>query len=699
MSTPTVTITDNLPGIVNHATTRVTYYFDFSEPVTGLSFDDFLILNCRVSAVSGSGANWQVTTTPNLGVDLSYMGLQLMAGSVKNAAGEVNAVATNIAQVIDNLAWAPKLLLDASYRHVVDPQITLQTRLGTVVIELDPQRAPATVANMLAYVNGDFYDGTLFHRVIKNFMVQGGGFTTGMVSRTPTYDPIVLESNNGLLNLRGTIAMARTDAANSATSQFFINHVDNGFLNYSSAASPGYAVFGKVVSGLSVIDSLAQLSVGTVAGYGDVPLSEEVITALNLTRVGSALTRTGVLAVSGLEAGGSWSYSVDKGQSWKAGSGSSLTLAEGSYGAGVIQVRQTDGLGNASVTPGVMVRALVVDTTAPLVQALSPADEALAVAPTRNIELVFSEAVEQGSGSIVLKTAAGVEVERFDVATSPRLALVGNTLTVNPTADLAQGTDYTLKLASGTLQDLAGNPLAGLGNYNFRTLVYPGEPASGQGKAIDVLAYSWNEHTLLHDVAVSSGGLALSTGSDGSVRLLDTSAAVVSIQASRPVPIDELEATDAAVNLQDAIAILKMVVGLNVNAGHPLSPYQALAADFDGNGAVELNDAIGVLKHVVGLTGVGTPKPGWQFVDEASAAVAAITADALHPGQPVAVAVDLSGSARVFKLGLVAYLRGDVDGCYAAATGAMDLDTERPDYLTDLSTAHSLNLSQFGVYG
>ena len=102
-------------------------------------------------------------------------------------------------------------------------------------------------------------------------MVQGGGLTTGLVSKTPTYDAIVLESNNGLSNLRGSIAMARTSVADSATTQFFVNQVDNTFLDYSSAASPGYAVFGKVMSGLSVIDSIAQMPTTTVGPYSDVP--------------------------------------------------------------------------------------------------------------------------------------------------------------------------------------------------------------------------------------------------------------------------------------------------------------------------------------------------------------------------------------------------------------------------------------------
>jgi cyclophilin family peptidyl-prolyl cis-trans isomerase len=168
---------------------------------------------------------------------------------------------------------APKLVTDASFRFLVEPQVTLQTGLGTVVIQLDPKHAPVTVANMLAYVNDAFYDGTLFHRVIKGFMVQGGGFTTGMVTRAPTYDAIVLESNNGLSNLRGTIAMARTDVANSATSQFFINHVDNGFLNYSTT-SPGYAVFGKVIQGMELVDAIALEPTGVVGGMSDVPLTE-----------------------------------------------------------------------------------------------------------------------------------------------------------------------------------------------------------------------------------------------------------------------------------------------------------------------------------------------------------------------------------------------------------------------------------------
>jgi cyclophilin family peptidyl-prolyl cis-trans isomerase len=368
MAIPTLTITDNVAGIVNRATSNVIYNFAFSEPVTGLSADDLLTLNCDVVAVTGSGANWQVSVTPYQNVALYYMGLQLQAGRVSNALGEVNTVTTNTAQFVDTLVLPPKLVTDASYRFVVNPQVTLQTGLGAIVIELDPQRAPAAVANMLAYVNQSFYDGTLFHRVINGFMVQGGGLTPSMASKTGLYDPIVLESNNGLSNVRGTIAMARTNAPDSATSQFFINQVDNLFLNYSSTVSPGYAVFGKVLSGLSVVDGLAKVPVGTVGAYADTPLTQELITSLQQTTAGSALSRTGVLGVSTSEQYTTWSYTLNGGKTWQQGTGNSFTLPEGTYEAGTVQVRQTDYAGNTTLTPGLFTSVLVVD---PALQKLS----------------------------------------------------------------------------------------------------------------------------------------------------------------------------------------------------------------------------------------------------------------------------------------------------------------------------------------
>lgn len=137
------------------------------------------------------------------------------------------------------------------------PIVDLQTNFGTITIQLAPDKAPITVSNFSTYVNEGFYTNTIFHRVISGFMIQGGGFLTTGVQKT-THAPIILESNNGLSNLRGTIAMARTNAANSATAQFFINTVDNLFLDYASSSNPGYAVFGKVIeNSMTVADSIS----------------------------------------------------------------------------------------------------------------------------------------------------------------------------------------------------------------------------------------------------------------------------------------------------------------------------------------------------------------------------------------------------------------------------------------------------------
>lgn len=168
------------------------------------------------------------------------------------------------------------------------PQITLKTTLGDVVMELDSDAAPITVKNFLTYVNQSpsFYNGTLFHRVIPGFMAQGGGFTTGMNEKTlpVTATGITLESQNGLLNVRGALAMARTSEPNTAKAQFFVNLVDNSFLNYESASKPGYAVFGKVISGMDVIDLMATKTTTTRNGYANVPVTDITITSASQTQ-------------------------------------------------------------------------------------------------------------------------------------------------------------------------------------------------------------------------------------------------------------------------------------------------------------------------------------------------------------------------------------------------------------------------------
>jgi len=164
-----------------------------------------------------------------------------------------------------------------------NPIVVMETSMGTIEIELYQDKAPITVKNFLKYAEEKFYDGTIFHRVIQNFMIQGGGFTVDM-QRKETHDPIKNEATNGLKNERGTIAMARTSVIDSATSQFFINVKDNFFLNHKSDSPDeyGYAVFGKVVKGMDVVDKINSVKTGKKGRYQDVPIEPVVIKSIRL---------------------------------------------------------------------------------------------------------------------------------------------------------------------------------------------------------------------------------------------------------------------------------------------------------------------------------------------------------------------------------------------------------------------------------
>ncbi|MDD5179680.1 MAG: peptidylprolyl isomerase [Gallionellaceae bacterium] len=157
--------------------------------------------------------------------------------------------------------------------------VKLQTNHGNITIELDAGKAPETVRNFLDYVSSGFYDGTIFHRVIDGFMIQGGGFEPGMKQK-PTRAAIQNEAANGLTNDNYTIAMARTNDPHSATAQFFINVKDNGFLNYTASNNQGYGycVFGKVVEGKEVVDAIRQVKTGNRSGFQDVPMADVIIT-------------------------------------------------------------------------------------------------------------------------------------------------------------------------------------------------------------------------------------------------------------------------------------------------------------------------------------------------------------------------------------------------------------------------------------
>ena len=183
--------------------------------------------------------------------------------------------------VVVGLAVSSMLFFVAEGRAAANanPVVEMQTSMGTIKIELDAEKAPISTKNFMSYVDEGFYDGTIFHRVIRTFMVQGGGFEPGMKEKKKTKPPIKNEAGNGLKNKRGTLAMARTGVVDSATAQFFINVVDNAFLDHKddSPRGYGYAVFGKVIEGMEVVDKIKAVETTSKRGHDDVPVEDVVI--------------------------------------------------------------------------------------------------------------------------------------------------------------------------------------------------------------------------------------------------------------------------------------------------------------------------------------------------------------------------------------------------------------------------------------
>ncbi len=178
-----------------------------------------------------------------------------------------------------SLVWP----LTAAHAQSANPKVRLNTSAGDIVLELYPDKAPRTVENFLQYVQDKHYEGTVFHRVIDGFMIQGGGFTADMTQK-PTRGPIPLEAQNGLKNDRGTIAMARTPNPNSATAQFFINVANNDGLNAPRPDGHGYAVFGKVVEGMETVDTIRKVAVGNRGGHQNVPTTPVTINKVTLEK-------------------------------------------------------------------------------------------------------------------------------------------------------------------------------------------------------------------------------------------------------------------------------------------------------------------------------------------------------------------------------------------------------------------------------
>lgn len=184
--------------------------------------------------------------------------------------------------MLRRLVIAFLLIASVGLAQAAPVSVLMKTSHGEITLSLDPDKAPQTVQNFLRYVDEGFYNGTVFHRVIPGFMIQGGGLTAELVKKA-AHDPIENESKNGLKNLRGSIAMARTSDPHSATAQFFINHRDNPNLDYPSFDGWGYAVFGRVTQGMDVVDAIAAVATTTKAGRSDVPVETVTIESISRT--------------------------------------------------------------------------------------------------------------------------------------------------------------------------------------------------------------------------------------------------------------------------------------------------------------------------------------------------------------------------------------------------------------------------------
>ena len=269
----------------------------FSKPLTLFKLSTLCALACLLSACGGTNgfapvvtgvkvqsAQYGKTATIYLGgKDLRSNLLIDTSGACTNPTFAsnsntdtlvLNCVVTKTGDFSLVVQTAEGAAIYSTTLNVPLPQVSLITAQGSITVELDPTLAPISTNNFLSYVNKGFYRDTLFHRVIPNFVVQGGGYTKGLVKKTEQSAPIELESNKGLSNVRGSLAMARTNLPNSATSEFYINLVNNVSLDYKNAANPGYAVFGKVVQGMDVVDAIAAEPTGVVGGFSDVPLAD-----------------------------------------------------------------------------------------------------------------------------------------------------------------------------------------------------------------------------------------------------------------------------------------------------------------------------------------------------------------------------------------------------------------------------------------
>lgn len=329
--------------------------------------------------------------------------------------------------------FAPRVIVTGEWLE--PPQVQIATNYGDIQIQLDPTHAPLTVSNWLQYAHSGFFDGLIFHRVIDGFMIQGGGLDDSNTALA-TASPIALESNTGLLNTRGSIAMARTGDPDSATSQFFINSEDNGFLDYSGDLNLGYAVFGQVTQGLTVVDAISSVTTNN----SDVPTTPVLIESVTSLNAGAVRTLPSGISLPSM-GDSEWSYSVNGGLDWTLGSGDHLVLTAGQYDAGQVQIRL-----DANPDVRTPLPALDVVSTAPSVTISSEDAELIWSDDTALIRFTLSDVSTDFDASDI--TVLGGALSNFQGS--------GRSYTANVVANPTLDRDIVVKVNSGAFSDSTG---------------------------------------------------------------------------------------------------------------------------------------------------------------------------------------------------------------------------------------------------
>jgi cyclophilin family peptidyl-prolyl cis-trans isomerase/Ca2+-binding RTX toxin-like protein len=639
---------------------------------------------------------------------------------------------TDLGGMYESVTSAPA----GSYTPSVAPSLSrawLRTSYGDLLIELEAQKAPITVANFVNYLKTGFYNGTVFHRVIDGFMVQGGGFTfdsdkSQYAPKAATSPAIALEktTTTGLSNLRGTIAMARTDEPNSATSEFFINDADNALLNASSTRD-GYAVFGRLVDGYGTLDLLSRVPVtsnGTerslpttvvaISGsyYDAAPPGGDVLIT-GLAMQGQTLRAEHTLVdPDGFGANGviGWQWRVDGVPISNTG-GASLFLTESMVGRSVsVQAIYRDAKNNYGyVASAPSSTILAIDAVAPTVSVYSHKTQ---LKPGQTASIVFSLSEASHDFSLDDITVSGGVLSSLAGFGTSYMA------TFTPTAGAAAA---SVRVASGMFTDIAGNANAdGSDANNLVSLAIDASVPTFSG--VQGVAYHWKTHAALSDVRVSatrtselsSGESAVfdNTGPDGVFELQLGQADTHRFTPTRALTAGE---TGSAISAADALAALKLSVGLNPNTdpdgagpltAPPVSPYQFLAADVNGDGRVSAADALAILKMAVKRT--DAPAREWLFVPEGQDFWNETAAGGQGAFTTTRTSVkDVSGTSAGLlpadlawtagkDLNLVAVLKGDVNGSWSAPTGTQAL----PDaYFHALVAVNPLamHVNQFGI--